>query len=141
MPSINANLPPPRNPSFAGHQTFALRAGWLKKGLDAIEDDPQIFTRDDALVVLGVGKNMVSAIRHWLLATGLARVTGRDVLPRVWAEHYSPTMVSILTLKTRRLCGFYTGNYVGREATVSLGLGHSTFSVSGNGRAKNLSKI
>ena len=71
----------PRNPAFAGHQTFALRAGWLKKGLDAIQDDPQIFARDHALVTLGVGKNMVTAIRHWLLATGMARVTGRELLP------------------------------------------------------------
>ena len=69
----------PRNPSFAGHQTFAVRAGWLKKGLDALKDDPQIFARDEALVVLGVGKNMVSAIRHWILATDLARATGRDL--------------------------------------------------------------
>ena len=69
----------PRTPSFAGHQTFTLRAGWLKKGLDAIADDPQFFARDDALVVLGVGKNMVSAIRHWILATDLARATGRDL--------------------------------------------------------------
>ncbi len=72
----------PRTPSFAGHQTFAMRAGWLKKGLDAIADDPQIFARDEALVVLGVGKNMVTAIRHWLLATDLARATGRDITAR-----------------------------------------------------------
>lgn len=69
----------PRNPSFTGHQTFAMRAGWLKKGLDAIADDPQFFARDDALVELGVGKNMVSAIRHWLLATDMARASGRDI--------------------------------------------------------------
>ena len=69
----------PRVPSFAGHQTFAMRAGWLKKGLDAIQNDPQFFARDDALVVLGVGKNMVTAIRHWILATDLARAIGRDI--------------------------------------------------------------
>ena len=70
----------PRAPAFAGHQTFAMRAGWLKKGLDAIEDDQQFFGRDDALVILGVGKNMVSAIRHWILATDLARASGREVV-------------------------------------------------------------
>ncbi len=31
--------------------------------------DEQIFRREDALVTLGVGKNMVSSIRHWGLAT------------------------------------------------------------------------
>lgn len=71
----------PRNPGFAGHQTFALRAGWLKKGLDALEEKPQIFAGDEALVTLGVGKNMVGAIRHWLLATGMAGAAGRDLVP------------------------------------------------------------
>jgi len=27
--------------------------------------DPLVFTRDDAVITLGVGKNMVRAIRHW----------------------------------------------------------------------------
>jgi hypothetical protein len=64
----------PSPPSFAGHQTFALRSAWLKKGLDALAEDARIFTADDALVTLGVGKNMVSSIRHWLLATQLAEI-------------------------------------------------------------------
>lgn len=70
---IQPLLPSP--PSFAGHQTFALRSAWLKKGLDALREDARVFTADDALVTLGVGKNMVSAIRHWLLATQLAEST------------------------------------------------------------------
>ena len=76
----------PRNPSFAGHQTFAMRAGWLKKGLDALRGDPQIFARDEALVVLGVGKNMVSAIRYWLLATDLARAQRHDLTATALGE-------------------------------------------------------
>lgn len=64
----------PHPPSFAGHQTFALRSAWLKKGLDALREDARVFSAEDALVTLGVGKNMVSAIRHWLLATQLAEV-------------------------------------------------------------------
>jgi len=54
---------------FAGHETFAFRYGWLKKGLDAVTDDPLAFSRDSALAVLGVGKNMVRSIRYWCLAT------------------------------------------------------------------------
>jgi len=61
----------PNPPSFAGHQTFALRSAWLKKGLDALLVNARVFAADDALVTLGVGKNMVSAIRHWLIATQL----------------------------------------------------------------------
>lgn len=50
---------------FSGHETFVFRYGWLEKGVQAVNDCPDIFTRDDAIVRLGVGKNMVSSIRHW----------------------------------------------------------------------------
>jgi len=56
---------------FSGHETFAFRYGWLKKGVDAIRFDPNIFNREDAIVHLGVGKNMVQSIRYWCLATML----------------------------------------------------------------------
>ena len=58
-------------PTFGGHEKFVFRYGWLKKGVDAVAKDPTIFTDDNALVLLGVGKNMVRSIRHWCLATGL----------------------------------------------------------------------
>ena len=58
---------------FSGHETFVLRYGWLKKAYDAVLDDPGIFTRDDAVVTLGVGKNMVRSIRHWALACEVLR--------------------------------------------------------------------
>ena len=59
------------SPSFAGHETFTLRYGWLKKAVDATKADHLVFTLDNALVTLGVGKNMVRSIRHWGLATGV----------------------------------------------------------------------
>jgi hypothetical protein len=55
-------------PSFSGHESFPVRYGWLKKGFDAIEADPAILSSDHAMVELGVGKNMVRAIRHWGIA-------------------------------------------------------------------------
>jgi hypothetical protein len=55
-------------PAFARHETFYPRYGWLKKGFDAALVDPSVFNRDDAPVTLGVGKNMVRAIRYWSLA-------------------------------------------------------------------------
>ena len=58
--------------AFGRHESFPLRFGWITKGLQALADDPKIFTRDDATVVLGVGKNMVASIRYWLQATGIA---------------------------------------------------------------------
>ena len=53
------------NPSFSGHQTFPFRYTWLKKGVDAVTENPTVFSSEDASVTLGVGKNMVSSIRHW----------------------------------------------------------------------------
>lgn len=56
--------------SFGGHETFPFRYAWLKKGVDAVGKDPEIFGREDAMVTFGVGKNMVGSIRHWELAIG-----------------------------------------------------------------------
>ncbi len=56
-------------PTFGGHETFVFRDAWLKKGVDAVANDPAVFNEDEALVILGVGKNMVRSIRHWCLAT------------------------------------------------------------------------
>ncbi len=57
---------------FGGHQTFAIRDGWLFKGLRLIAEDPTRYQDPDLAEWLGVGKNMAKSIRHWLLATGLA---------------------------------------------------------------------
>lgn len=58
--------------SFSGHETFQCKSLWLKKGYDFIKDEKK-FTSEDAVVDLGVGKNMVSAIRFWLRAFGLTK--------------------------------------------------------------------
>jgi hypothetical protein len=54
--------------SFSGHESFPLRNTWLTKGVQACAENPRLFSREDAMVTLGVGKNMVRAIRHWCLA-------------------------------------------------------------------------
>jgi len=56
---------------FTGHETFPFRITWPKKALDAVLADPQVFGREDALVTLGVGKNMVRSMRHWGLALNI----------------------------------------------------------------------
>ncbi len=61
--------------SFAGHQSFHIRDGWLRKGMRVIQDDPSAFTRSNAADVLGLGSVMVDALRFWLEATGLAYPT------------------------------------------------------------------
>ena len=55
-------------PTFARHETFQPRYGWVKKAVDAAANDPGVFNRSDAVVTLGVGKNMVRSIRFWGLA-------------------------------------------------------------------------
>ena len=69
-------------PMFGGHEKFVFRYGWLKKGVDAIRDNPLVFTDEEALATLGVGKNMVRSIRHWCLAIGLAVETKESGFPR-----------------------------------------------------------
>jgi len=56
------------HPIFARHETFHPRFGWLKKGFDKANDDNSLFSKESAPAVLGVGKNMVKAIKYWCLA-------------------------------------------------------------------------
>lgn len=50
---------------FARHETFHPRFGWLKKGFELAKQYPDLFLDEQAPIKLGVGKNMVSAIRYW----------------------------------------------------------------------------
>ena len=63
---------------FSGHQTFAFRYGWLEKGVRGMLEYPNLFSREDALVLLGVGKNMVDSIRHWCVVTRLIEEDGEN---------------------------------------------------------------
>lgn len=56
--------------SFSGHESFYCKSLWLKKGYYFLEEGHS-FLDDDAVVRLGVGKNMVTSIRYWLKAFGL----------------------------------------------------------------------
>jgi Protein of unknown function (DUF4007) len=55
-------------PVFARHESFYPRVGWLWKAVTLSEAMPDIFLRESATVELGVGKNMVRAIRYWGVA-------------------------------------------------------------------------
>lgn len=56
---------------FSGHESFPCKSMWLKKGYDYLVDHNK-FTDPDAVVKLGVGKNMVQSIRFWIRAFGLS---------------------------------------------------------------------
>lgn len=63
--------------TFSGHDTFHCRQLWLKKGYDFVKADNK-FTDDEAVILLGVGKNMVSAIHFWMKAFGLLDKDGKS---------------------------------------------------------------
>lgn len=56
--------------TFSGHESFQCKSLWLKKGYDFMSQNKD-FNAPDAVVNLGVGKNMVSSIRFWMKAFGL----------------------------------------------------------------------
>lgn len=57
-------------PVFSGHESFACKSHWLKRGYDFVGNERN-FNDEDAVLYLGVGKNMVASIRFWLKAMGL----------------------------------------------------------------------
>lgn len=69
----------PNQYSFGRHETFPLRFGWLTKGYGAWREDKNVFESEDATVTLGVGKNMVHAIRYWMLASQTVALDGRGL--------------------------------------------------------------
>ena len=56
--------------TFSGHESFPCKTLWLKKGYDFVVagDD---FNSPEAVIGLGVGKNMVASIRFWLRVFGI----------------------------------------------------------------------
>lgn len=67
---------------FAGHETFHCKHIWLKKGYDFLVMEKK-FSDPDAIVELGVGKNMVQSIRYWLEVFG---ITEDHLLSNDYAE-------------------------------------------------------
>ncbi len=76
-------------PMFARHETFHPRYGWFRKAYRFAAADPHVFNREDAPVQIGVGKNMVRAIRFWGLAAKLIEEKERTSKSR--ASEWIPT--------------------------------------------------
>ncbi len=72
--------------AFGRHETFPLRHGWLTKGfwgfLEHVVQTREFnfFSSDHAVVRLGVGKNMVSSIKFWLVASQMLQQDSRGQL-------------------------------------------------------------
>ena len=63
--------------SYRAMKPSPLRYGWLKKAFDAVQDSKDlddnrsVFSGPDAIARFGVGKNMVSSMRHWAYVSGI----------------------------------------------------------------------
>lgn len=71
MSFVNSSIP--IKYTFSGHDSFQCRFFWLKKGYDFVNNNKS-FSDEDAVVQLGVGRNMVNAIRFWLKAFNITDV-------------------------------------------------------------------
>ena len=60
---------------FSGHESFSCKSLWPKKGYDFVKSGYQ-FSSAESVMILGVGKNMVSSIRFWIKALGLINSSG-----------------------------------------------------------------
>lgn len=58
--------------TFSGHESFTCKSLWLKKGYDFISNGHD-FNASDAVIQLGVGKNMVASIRYWMRVFGMTQ--------------------------------------------------------------------
>ncbi len=90
-----------------GNESFNIREGWLRKGMRCVKEYPTLFSRDDAMEILGVGSKMVKSIRYWLRATGLTEESTQAGKAReqwltdhfgVVIEQYDPYFDDVFTL-------------------------------------------
>jgi hypothetical protein len=58
---------------FSGHETFPCRYSWIPKAFRALNNNTHSLSGDEgAMRELGLGKNMVRAVRFWIQAMGVA---------------------------------------------------------------------
>lgn len=69
---------------IAGHESFSCRYTWLPKAVRGLAENPKLFSDENqAMVDLGVGKNMARSIRFWAQGAGMtmagAKGTGHSL--------------------------------------------------------------
>lgn len=107
---------------FSGHESFPCKTLWLKKGYDFLVNGKD-FNSPEAVIDLGVGKNMVASIRYWLRAFGITQndvITeigsylfddkkGKDCfiedLATLWLLHFNIVFAKEATLYNMFFCG------------------------------------
>lgn len=60
---------------FRAHDTFFIRKGWLSKGMERVVAKEDLFVdkNENPMDILGIGSNMVKALRYWLQVVGLTK--------------------------------------------------------------------
>lgn len=113
--------------TFSGHESFPCKTLWLKKGYDFVVQGRD-FNRPEAVIYLGVGKNMVASIRYWLRVFGLSEgdqptwlgnylfddANGKDKyiedLATLWLLHFHLVFNQFATLYHTVFCGYQKGH-------------------------------
>ena len=122
---------------FSGHESFPCKTLWLKKGYDFVMQGKD-FNSPEAVIDLGVGKNMVASIRYWLRVIGVCendRPTelgnylfndeyGKDIyiedLATLWLLHFHLVFNQNATLYNLFFCNFQKGHdQFGRDQVVT----------------------
>ena len=67
---------------YGRHETFAVRHGWLGKGMDFMAAHGDFRDEEQAVVRLGLGTRMVKSLRYWMEASGLGEVVASDETDR-----------------------------------------------------------
>lgn len=77
---------------FSGHQTFPLRITWIPKAVgEIVEGRDPLSDIDEGITQLGLGKNMVEALRCWIDAFQIAsRTNGEWKLKNLGALIFHP---------------------------------------------------
>ena len=73
---------------FRAHDTFFIRKGWLSKGMRCVFNKPDVFIAHDEnpMDVLGIGANMVKALRYWLQAVILTTEPSKCKLTKSFTD-------------------------------------------------------
>jgi hypothetical protein len=74
---------------FGRHETFALREGWLSKGLRRLASEGGFQADLETADALGLGSRMVKSLAYWLTASGLSSQQdgrGRPAIPSPLGE-------------------------------------------------------
>ena len=113
--------------SFSGHESFPCKTLWLKKGYDFVKENKD-FNRPEAVIDLGVGKNMVASIRYWLKVFGVCKndqrtwlgdylfndQNGKDKyiedLATLWLLHFNLVFNQEASLYHLLFCGYQKGH-------------------------------